>query len=251
MKINNELIQSEVSKVNWTLSDSVTYKNLDTQLEFICPNNHTVYQNWRTVRKWLEKGECKCPTCIEDQKLQRKQEAEKAISSEHIPLKKSKRVLGLDQATHVTGYCIIEGGTILKIGTFKTNSNLDEIQRSNQIKYWMLSLIVNWKIDYVVIEGVQLEHNNPQTLITLARLQGILMSSLTKHNIKYNVAAVATWREYNKVKGATRSDRKVYMQNLIKDQYSIMLTDDECDAVGIARYGYSQLAQLLEPMEEW
>ncbi|MBQ6628120.1 MAG: hypothetical protein IJH65_04810 [Methanobrevibacter sp.] len=48
-KITIEQIKEELSKDNWTLI-SETYKNLDTEMIFECPEGHRVYATWKKIR---------------------------------------------------------------------------------------------------------------------------------------------------------------------------------------------------------
>ena len=47
-KLKIEDISAELQKQNWRLV-SETYKNLDTDLEMICPNGHKVFM---CLKKW-------------------------------------------------------------------------------------------------------------------------------------------------------------------------------------------------------
>lgn len=53
------------------------------------------------------------------------------------------------------------------------------------------------------------------------------------------IAHTATWRNYNGVKGKTRSDRKKSAQLIVKNLYDIQVSEDVADAILIGRYGTS------------
>lgn len=63
------------------------------------------------------------------------------------------RLLALDQASHTTGYAIFDNGALVKYGRFHTDLD-DEIARDSLIKSWFVSMLTNWKPDFVGIEGI-------------------------------------------------------------------------------------------------
>ena len=227
-KIRIEDIRKELEQYGWTLI-SDTYKNLEEELVFECEENHKVFSNWKKIRLKKE-----CPICKKN-KLKEK-------STKIIPKQKGVfRVIGLDQATKITGYSIFDDQKLIKFGTFETTYE-DEIARDHAIKTWLLNLIENWQPDHIAMEGIQLqeEGNEYRLSVTmfasLARLQGILMELCYDLNISYSVYSAATWRKYCGVKGKYRSDKKKSMQLLAKDWYDVNISNDEADAIGIGKY---------------
>ena len=140
-KITIESINEELEQYGWSCV-SETYKNLETELEFLCEEGHTVCAPWKKIRTRRE-----CPRCKEN-KLK-----EKVLKAE--PKKKGvKRVLAIDQATYTCGWSIYDGKKLIRYGTFTTNLK-DEIARDSTIKNWMLSMIENWQPDAIGLEGIQ------------------------------------------------------------------------------------------------
>lgn len=228
-RITIDSINNELAPYNWKCI-STEYKNLDSELQFNCEEGHLVCAPWKKVRSHRE-----CPVC--------KQNAHKSNQPLVVEPKKKgqKRILALDQATHVTGWSIYDGQTLIRYGTFSTNQT-NEIARINTIKNWLLSMIENWKPDFVAIEGIQFqdESSGNKMGITvfqgLARLQGVLMETCYARKIDYTVCPTNTWRNHCGVKGRYRADKKRSMQLIAKKWYDISLTDDEADAVGIGKY---------------
>ena len=225
-KIKIDEIRKAAIEHGWELL-STEYKNLDTELNFKCNEGHTVYAPYKKIRdKW------ECPIC----------QANKYYHFENkiIPKSKKQRSIGLDQATHVTGYSIFDGGELIYADFFEANAD-DEIERDIEIKNWLIQLIHNWKPDIIGIEGIQLQQFNNKnvgvtTFQTLARLQGILMATCNEQKIEYVVVPPATWRAHCEVKGRTRIDRKRSMQMKVKDWFDITVNDDIADAIGIGKY---------------
>ena len=228
-RITLDTINEELAPTGWKCI-SEEYKNLDSELQFNCEEGHLVCAPWKKIRKLQE-----CPVC--------KRNKHKTNNALLVESKKKgvKRVLALDQATHLSGWSIYDGQTLIRYGTFETNQK-DEIQRISTIKNWFLSMLDNWKPDFVAIEGIQFqdESSGNKMGITvfqgLARLQGVLMETCYAQGVDYTVCPTNTWRNHCGVKGRYRADKKRSMQLIAKKWYDITLTDDEADAVGIGRY---------------
>lgn len=235
-KITIEQIQMGLLPDNWKIL-STEYKNLDSELIFECSNGHKVRSTWKQIRKKRE-----CPIC--------EQEKQKLPSLSVIQERnKGRRLLALDQATHLTGWAIFYNGQLSKCGVYKATGNT-EIQRDNQLKNWLLEMIEQWKINIVAIEDTQPnEKHGINTTLTLARLQGILMSTLEENNIEYIVCNINKWRAHSGVKGKNRKEQKASMQAIVKKQYGIDVTDDCADAIGIGRYAVYQDSTELKSWE--
>ena len=226
-KIKIDDIRKAAIEHNWILL-SDEYKNLDTELQFKCNEGHKIYIPYKKIRnKW------ECPIC--------KQNQYNNFSNKEKPKGKSvQRSIGLDQATHITGYSIFDNGELIFAGTFTATGD-EEIERDIEIKNWLIQLIQNWKPDIIGIEGIQLQQLNNKTVgvttyQTLARLQGILMATCHEQQIDYVIVPPATWRAHCEVKGRTRADRKRSMQMKVKEWFDITVSDDIADAIGIGKY---------------
>ena len=226
-KIKIEDIRKAAIEHGWELY-STEYKNLDTELTFLCTEGHKVYGPYKRIRnKW------ECPIC----------QANQFYHFKNVPTRKkgvAQRSIGLDQATHTTGYSVWDDGVLIYAGTFDAAAE-DEIERDIEIKNWLIQLINNYKPDIIGIEGIQLQQLNNKnvgvtTYQTLARLQGILMATCAEQKIDYVVVPPATWRSHCEVKGRTRADRKRSMQMKVKEWFDITVSDDVADAIGIGKY---------------
>ena len=226
-KIKVEDIRKAAIDNGWELI-STEYKNLSTELTFICNEGHEINIPYKKVRdKW------ECPLCKANKYYN--------FSEEVRPKSKGvQRAIGLDQATHITGYSIFDNEELVYAGTFEATAE-DEIARDVQIQNWLIQLIHNWKPDIVGLEGIQLQQFNDKmvgvtTYQTLARLQGILMATCYNLKVDYMICPPATWRNHSGVKGRSRADKKRSMQNKIKEWFDITVSDDVADAIGIGKY---------------
>lgn len=222
-RITIEQIKEELSKDSWSLL-SEEYQNLESEIIAECPEGHKVYSTWGKLRTKRE-----CPVC-----KQNKYKENKLIIREKK--KGENRIIGLDQATKVSGFSVFDGTELIYYGTFEATA-ADETDRIHQVRMWLISMIENWKPDLIGIEGIQYEQNfGVTTFQALARLQGVVMETCYEAGIPFKVCATNTWRAHCGVKGRTRSDKKASMQKLIKDWFDVSVSDDCADAIGIGKY---------------
>lgn len=222
-RISLEDIKEQLALENWQVISEV-YKNLDTEMIFMCPEGHRVYNSWKKIRSKRE-----CPVCKQNHF---KEQEQKVIYKKP----NEKRVLALDQATYVSGWSIFSNGELLRYGTFETKLE-DEIARDTTIKNWLINMIQNWQPDIVAIEGIQYQQNEGVTTFEkLARLQGILMNCIYELNIPYQVCHTQVWRAHCGVKGKNRSDKKKSMQLIVKEKFDISVSNDCADAIGIGKF---------------
>ena len=206
------------------------YINLDTELDYICPNNHEVKI---TYRKWREYKNC--PIC----NATTYQPTDKAVA----PKGKVKRVLALDDATHDTGWAIFDDNNLIKYGVYSVNHST-EVERISTLKKWLINIIYSWQPDVVIIEDIQLQTEdfngdaiqNLNTYKVLAHLQGVLQNTLFDLKIPFETVYAQTWRKACEIKGRFRADKKKSAQLQVKNWYNIDVTNDEADAICIGRY---------------
>ena len=222
-KITLESISQTLKEEGWQVL-STEYKNLDTEMEFLCAEGHKVFAPWKKIRTRRE-----CPVC--------KQNTLKINKPILVEKKKGEnRVLALDQATYNTGWSVFDGNNLVRYGVYNSSSE-DEVKRFNDVKVWLTCMIENWKPDIVAIEGIQYQQNfGVTTFQTLARLQGVLLDLCYELGIPCKVCPTNTWRAHCGVKGKQRNDKKRSMQLLVKQWFDISVTDDESDAIGIGKY---------------
>ncbi len=222
-RISIDEIKNSLSTDGWILI-SDTYKNLDSNLEYKCNKGHTVIAPWKKIRENRI-----CPTCMRERLKTKEFKNTKKRSNEY-------RILAIDQATHTSGYAVFSNKNLIDYGSFIATGN-DDIERSIEVKQWMISLIDQYQIDFIGIEGIQYQKEaGVTTFETLARLQGILAAACVEDKKQYKIIATNTWRNYCGVQGRTRIDKKRSMQLLVKQWFDINASDDECDAIGIGKY---------------
>ena len=197
-------------------------------MEFMCPEGHRVFTTWEKLRRKRD-----CPTCNSNRL--------KSVNFEVIPKKKDVyRILSLDQSTHLTGWSIYDEENLIAYGVYESKTTT-QIERMNEIKEWLLSMIVNWKPDFIGLEGIQYQSSaGVTTFEALARLQGVLMQCCFENRIPFEICHTATWRQACGVKGKSRTEKKRSMRELVKSWFDIWVSEDEADAIGIGRYCVKQ-----------
>ena len=233
MPINIYSVRNHLEQEGWKLI-SDTYKNLDTELEMICPQGH---QQFQTYKKWRKHPICEKCMAGDPYKVKKNKVPIKTIDTQ--------RILALDAATGITGYAIYDNQVLVSFGTFKTNASLSPTERINQVKKWLLAAIKEWEPDFIGIENIQLQKYGAnaaqaqvKTFQTLANLQGVLLDTVFEACIDHELIYSKEWRSYCGVAGGDqhRDAQKKQAQAKVKIWYDIDCSEDEADAICIGKY---------------
>lgn len=235
-KLKYDDIKADIESHQWKLI-STAYINLDSELCVECPEGHRILMPYKRLRNSYT-----CPVC--------KKNVFKIDPNlpEVLPKKKDvKRFLALDQATKITGWSIYDGNQLVSYGVYSVNMNEEE--RINAIKYWLISMINNWKPDFVGLEDIFLDSQEYKigllTYKTLAHLQGVLKDVLYEHNIDHELVIASVWRQHCGIKGKSQTDKKKSAQLRVKDLFDITVVPDVAEAICIGKYisdHYEQVA---------
>lgn len=220
-------IQADIESHGWKLI-STAYINLDSELCVECPEGHRISIPYKRLR-----NNYTCPIC--------KKNIYKIDPNlpEVLPKKKdTKRFLALDQATKVTGWSVYDGNELVSYGVYSVD--MPEEARINAIKFWLTSMINNWKPDYVGLEDIFLSQEEYKigllTYKTLAHLQGVLKDLLYENDIDHDLVIASVWRQHCGIKGRTQTDKKKSAQLTVKDLFDITVPIDVAEAICIGKY---------------
>lgn len=230
-KIKYEDVRDAASFHNWTLI-SKEYKNLNTEMEFSCPEGHIVYSTWKKIRESFT-----CPSC---------EEANKIYGSIEIKPKSKNvtRVIAIDDATNISGWSIYDNKELIAYGKVELTQK-DTVERISKMRQWLINMIDNWKPDKIAIEDIQLQkfagkNGHTETAVTtykvLAQLQGVLLVTCFEKNIPCAVIHTATWRAHCKITAKSRTDQKRAAQLFVQNKFEKNVTQDEADAICIGFY---------------
>jgi len=230
MSINIYSVTNHLESEGWKLV-SDTYKNLNTELEMICPEGHLqkqTYGNWR--KRPI------CEQCIAGDPYK--------VKKNKVPIKKidTRRILALDAATNITGYSIYDDDVLVSYGTYKADDSKDVTERINDMKKWLQAMIEAYDFDFIGIENIQLQtfgkgQAQVKTFQTLARLQGVLIDTCFETCIDHDLVYATEWRQYCGVgEGTGRENKKKQAQDKVHMWYGLKCTQDEADAICIGKY---------------
>ena len=224
MPINIYSVRNHLEENGWKLV-SDTYKNLDTELEMICPKGHRQKQ---TYKQWRKRPMCEKCVAGNTNKVQKNKVPIKTIDTQ--------RILALDAATGTTGYSIYDDGVLVSYGTYKTDSTQDTTTRINEVKKWLKTIIDDYEIDFIGLEDIQYQ-KNIEIYKALAKLQGVLIDVIFEACIDHALAYSTEWRKYCGVgEGTGRENKKKQAQDKVKLWYGQDCTQDEADAICIGKY---------------
>ena len=140
------------------------------------------------------------------------------------------RIMSFDQSSRITGYAILEDRKLLEYGKF-TLTDEDFGDRLNRFRKKIVSLLtVDYKIDKVLFEEIQLQQN-VETFKKLAMVYGVLMELLVDLGIPYDIISSNTWKSKCKIKKTVRESEKQAAQKYVLENFGKKVTQDEADAI--------------------
>ena len=143
-------------------------------------------------------------------------------------------LLALDQSSRVNGWAVFEDGSLHDCGKFELTGDVGE--RLVDFRQEVLDLIIEYEVDSVAFEDIQLQGNvanNVTTFKTLAMIFGVLTELCEEKNIPYEVVHSQTWKSTLGIKGRTRPEQKKASQAYVLSTYQVKASQDTCDAICI------------------
>ena len=160
------------------------------------------------------------------------------------------KLLALDQASHTTGYTILDGNQIIKVGHFEC-VGADLGDRLVQLRNNIGKLIKEYNIDEVIFEDIQLQDVNGnketgiKTFKILAEVYGVVYEYLTEIGIKNSSVLPIKWKAHFKIAGKGRTQEKKMSKAHVLKTYGIDCTEDEADSLCIAMW-YRQSTNIFD-----
>lgn len=96
-------------------------------------------------------------------------------------------------------------------------------------------LLDNMKPDFIIFEDVAFQRNIA-ALISLARLQGVLIGYATKHHKDYFIYPASSWRSnlsFEQGKGVKRDALKLQAINYVKEHFGFDAEEDISESICI------------------
>ena len=151
------------------------------------------------------------------------------------------RVLSMDQSTRVSGYSIFDDSEYVCSGIVDmSKSTLGTYERSFEMARQLWKILKEYKPDCLIIEDTQ-QQNNIKTVITLARLQGMIIGYAEAHKIKVHILLPSQWRAalgYSQGPKVKRAELKKQSADYVQSKYGFVKSEDENEAIceGIAAH---------------
>ena len=146
------------------------------------------------------------------------------------------RVISFDQSTRVSGWSLFDGGEYICSGVVDmSKSQLETTERSFVMAKRLWKILKENKPDYLIIEDTQ-EQGNVKTVVTLARLQGMIIGYAEAHGIKTHILLPSQWRKvlgYAQGPKVKRADLKQQSADYVKNKYGFVKSEDENEAIAL------------------
>ena len=142
------------------------------------------------------------------------------------------KILSFDQSTRISGWSVFMNCDYVKSGIIDLSKIKDTEERTKKMGIQICDKILEVNPDIVIIENIQ-NQSNTDTVIKLARLQGIIIGFANAHNIDIKILSPSVWRKHLMFKqgaGVKRKELKQQSIDYVKKKLGLSLTDDESDA---------------------
>lgn len=147
------------------------------------------------------------------------------------------RIVSLDQSTRCSGYAVFDQGEYITSGVIDMNkSKLNTDERSFEMAKELWKIIKKYKPEHLILEDTQQQNGNVKTVITLARLAGMVVGYAEAHGVKTHIVLPSKWRaalEYNQGPKVKRQELKQQSINYVKEHFVLELSEDEAEAIAI------------------
>lgn len=152
---------------------------------------------------------------------------------------KMYRVAGIDGSTSKTGVAIFEDGKYIEHILIDYHTMTKFENRFPLMAQEIIDYLSKWDVDKIIMEKSILK-TNIDTVQKLSMLAGAIMFYANSHGIAFEYPVPSEWR---KVIGLSqgrvkREILKAEAVRAVKLTYDLDLTDDEAEAILIARSGY-------------
>ena len=147
------------------------------------------------------------------------------------------KVLSFDQSTRNSGWAYFCDNQYVKSGVIDmSKSELETNRRSFEMAKELWKVVKKYKPDYLILEDTQ-QQNNIKTVITLARLAGMVIGYAEAHGIKVHILLPSAWRKvlgFNQGPKVKRAELKQQSIDYIKNTLGKEMPEDEAEAICIA-----------------
>ena len=145
-------------------------------------------------------------------------------------------IMSADQSTRKSGWSIFENGEYVCSGVVDlSKSELDTDARSFEMAKGLWKVIKKYQPQELIIEKVQ-QQSSVATVITLARLQGMIIGYAEAHGVNTHILLPSQWRKalsYSQGPKVKRTELKKQSLDYVKEHFGFKKCEDENEAICI------------------
>lgn len=144
-------------------------------------------------------------------------------------------LLAVDQSSRISGWACFDGTDLMKWDAIILPQSVPADQRIIEMTHQLEVVIQRYHPKMIVFEDVQRQANE-KTVITLARLQGLMIGLCDRYRAPYDMYLPSVWRKqlgFRQGKGVTRQECKEQAIEFVRNAYGLKVGEDICEAICI------------------
>lgn len=162
-------------------------------------------------------------------------------------------IVGIDASTNKTGIAVFENGKYKTHTLIDLHKIKDSDVRIPKMMCEICEYISQFKVDKIIMEE-SIFKTNIDTVKKLSNIAGAVMYYATSHNIEFEFALPTEWRKkigLQQSKTVKREVLKAEAIKAVKQEYNMQLSDDECEALLLARSGFDLPKIVITEDDVW
>ena len=145
-------------------------------------------------------------------------------------------LVSIDGSTKKTGISHFLDGEYVNHYLLDYSKDKDAENRFGVMSLGIWGILDEIRPNIIYIEETYM-HNNAQTMKTLTRLQGVVYAWCINNDCSFNTITPKAWRkllDFNQGKEVKREQAKMQSIEYVKNNYNMIVSDDEADAICIS-----------------
>ena len=150
------------------------------------------------------------------------------------------KIVGIDASTNKTGMAVFSNGAYIEHTLIDLHKIKDVGERVPKMMLAICEYLEKHKVDKIIMEE-SIMTTNISTVKMLSNLAGAVMYYAAKNNIDFQFELPTAWRRrigLTQGRSVKRDVLKAEAIAAVAQEYHMWLTDDECEAILIARSGF-------------
>ena len=157
-------------------------------------------------------------------------------------------ICGIDASSNKTGIAIFKDSKYIEHTLIDLHTIKDSSSRVPKMMLSICEYLSKHKIDKIIMEESMMT-NNIVTVKMLSNIAGAIMYYAASNDIEFQFDLPSAWRKrvgLTQGRAVKREVLKAEAIAAVKQEYDMNLTDDECEAILIARSGFDLPKIVLE-----